>query len=239
MCFSAEASFGASAALLPVGVYCVTRSARTDRRFVPMGMVPIAFGVQQAAEGCVWLGLNRGQPDLVTPAAVAYLFFALAFWPIWTSFCLLLPESRRFAKVSLGVLLALSPVWLWLYAPLAVDPERWLSTQVTHHSIAYEFNELPAFQLAPPEYWRICYLAFVCLPLLVARPGSGGNLMRLAAGVLVAALFAISAMVYWYAFISVWCFFAAIVSVLLGLAFRQLPARSDASDAGVSGGLSL
>src|SRR5262245_6539835 len=111
MCFSAEASFGVSAVLLPVGAYCVTRAIRLDRRFLLLGLTPIAFGVQQAAEGFVWLGLDHGHSHLVSPAAVVFLFFALAFWPFWIPFSLLLPESRRWAKMILLGLAVLSPVW--------------------------------------------------------------------------------------------------------------------------------
>jgi hypothetical protein len=226
MCFSAEASFGASAVLVPVGIYCVSRAAGRDWRFLPLGLMPVAFGVQQAAEGCVWLGLRQDQQVPGTPAAALFLFFALVFWPFWVPFSLLLPESRRPAKVFLGGVAILSLVWLWLYSPLAVDPGRWLSVQVVHHSIHYETSSLPAFRLAPRAAWRVAYLAFICVPLIIARPGSAGNGLRLGAGILVAALFAVSYLVYWYAFTSVWCFFAALLSLLLGLAFTQLPRRA-------------
>jgi hypothetical protein len=236
MCFSAEVSFAAGAVLLPVGAYCVGRAARGDGRFVALGLTPIAFGLQQAAEGCVWLGLRHGHPGLLAPSAAVFLFFALAFWPLWIPLSLLFPESRRPAKAFLGAMVVLSPVWLWLYAPLAAGPGRWLSVEVVHHSIAYELSGLPAFQLAPRVVWRVGYLAFICLPLLVARPGSGyGNRVGLGAGLLVAVLFAVSYLVYWYAFTSVWCFFAAVVSLLLGLAFRHLPAR-DGRRAGAAAG---
>jgi len=138
---------------------------------------------------------------------------------------MLLTESRRPAKRVLLALVVLSPVWLWLYAPLAIDPGRWLSTTVVHHSIAYDMSSLPALEVAPRWVWRVAYLAFICLPLFVARPGPGGNAVRLGASLLVAALFAVSYIVFWYAFTSVWCFFAALVSLLLALAFSQLPRR--------------
>ena len=225
MCFSAEASFSASAVLLPAGAYCVSRAVRGNWRFLPLGIIPIAFSVQQAAEGFVWLGVTHDHPAMVASSAVIFLFFALAFWPIWIPLSLLLPENRRPAKRVLLALVVLSPVWLWLYTPLAIDPDRWLSTTVVHHSIAYEMSSLPALQVAPRWVWRAGYLVFICLPLLVARPGTGGNAVRLGAGLLVAALFAVSYLVFWYAFTSVWCFFAALVSLLLALAFSQLPGR--------------
>jgi hypothetical protein len=232
MCFSAEASFATGAALLPVGAYCVWRAARNEPRFLPLALVPIAFGLQQVAEGFVWLGLHHGDPVLVSRSAVVFLFFALPFWPLWLPLSLLPPEGRRPARVFLAALVLVSPVWLWLYAPLATDPGRWLSTEVVHHSIAYQFSSLPAFQLAPRALWRVAYLASICGPLLVASPGSGGGLLRAVGGGVVAALFVVTYLIYWYAFTSVWCFFAALLSLLLALAFARLPPRAPDAGAG-------
>jgi hypothetical protein len=191
---------------------------------LPLALTPIAFGLQQIAEGCVWLGLRHGDAGLVTGSAVVFLFFALAFWPFWIPFSLLLLEGHRPSRTFLRVTVLLSLVWLWLFAPLATEPGRWLATEVVHHSIAYDISGLPGFQIVPRAVWRIGYLAFICSPLLVARPRDGTTL-RMAGGVLVAGLFLISYLVYWYAFTSVWCFFAALLSLLLGLAFAKLPQR--------------
>jgi hypothetical protein len=211
--------------LLPVGAFCVHRAISRDGRFLPLALTPVAFAAQQAAEGFVWLGLDHGDPALVGRGAVVFLFFALAFWPFWIPFSLLLLESRRAGKRLLATATVLSLVWLWLYAPLAADPGRWLSTEVVHHSIAYDFNDLPAFHLVPRTAWRIAYLAFICVPLLAARPG-GGDRLRLFVGSLVAVLFVLSYLVYWYAFTSVWCFFAALLALLLGVVFARLAERA-------------
>jgi hypothetical protein len=224
MCFSAEASFAASAALLPAGAFCVHRAVHRDARLLPLALTPAAFGVQQAAEGFVWLGLHRGDAALVERGAVVFLFFALAFWPFWIPFSLLPVEGRRAGKRILAVAVALSLVWIWVYFPLAAEPGRLLSTAVVHHSIAYDFRDLPALHLAPRVAWRIAYLAAICVPLLVARPGVGYRL-RLIVGVLIAALFAFCYLVYWYAFTSVWCFFAALLALLLVGVFARLPER--------------
>jgi hypothetical protein len=234
MCFSAEASFAAGAALLPVGAFCVHRAIRRDYRFLPLALTPVAFAVQQAAEGTVWLGLHHGDAVLVERGAVVFLFFALAFWPFWIPFSLLFLESRGGGKKLLAAVSVLSLVWLWLYAPLAADPGRWLSTEVLHHSIAYDINELPAFHLAPRIAWRVAYLAFICGPLLAARPG-GADRLRLLVGGLVAVLFAFCYLVYWYAFTSVWCFFAALLALLLAVVFAGLPEGAD-RPAGASSG---
>src|SRR5262249_39162470 len=94
MCFSPEASFLAGAALLPAGCYCVQSAFRKDLRYLPLAVVPVAFGVQQWSEGVVWLGLQGNDPTLITQASVFFLFFAVAFWPFWIPFSLLVPETR-------------------------------------------------------------------------------------------------------------------------------------------------
>jgi hypothetical protein len=225
MCFSSAASFTAGALLLPIGGYCIHRALRKDPRYLRLAMIPIAFGVQQIVEGCVWLGIHNADESLTERAAVAYLFFSHAFWPFWIAFSLLPTEERRSRRMFLAATALFALVWLGLVAPIAADPGRWLSVEVVHHSIVYQLGELPGFQVAPRLIWRIAYLAFICVPLLVAQPGGvrSSPQARLLFSGMVLGLFVFSYLVYSYAFTSVWCFFAAITSLLLGLVFARLP----------------
>src|SRR3954452_7547143 len=116
MCFSAEASFAASAALLPAGVYCV-RAARKRSASLPLAVIPLAFSAQQFAEGLVWVGLGRGDPALVEGSSLAFLFFALAFWPFWVPFSVAF-TTRRKVVLAVAALLGLA-LGLVLYVPLA------------------------------------------------------------------------------------------------------------------------
>jgi hypothetical protein len=225
MCFSAEASFGAAGALLAVGAYCVSKAIRKDQRFLPLALTPIAFGAQQAAEGFVWLGLHHEDAALVERGTVVFLFFALAFWPFWIPFSLLFPEPRRPAKVFLATTAILSAVWLVLYAPVALDPAAW-HPQIMHHSLDYGTEHLPGFRVVPRIIWQVAYLAFIALPLGIARTG-GHNWLRIFGGGAIALLFAVSYFVYTYAFTSVWCFFAAILSLALAIVFARLPYRAE------------
>ena len=87
MCFSATASFASTALLVPLGISALWRSWRNGRTDLgPLALMPVGFGLQQAMEGALWLELRRGplEPE-PHGAALAYLFFALAFWPIWWS----------------------------------------------------------------------------------------------------------------------------------------------------------
>lgn len=156
---------------------------------------------------------------------MAFLFFAVAFWPFWIPFCLLFPESRPGVRRFLGAITALGAVWLWVYASAVLEPGRLLATEIVCHSISYQIGDLPLSRLVPRVAWRVAYLAFIVTPLAAARPGHWGGRLRLFGGAAVAVLFALCYLVYWYAFLSVWCFFAALLSLLLGFVFYRLPAR--------------
>src|SRR5208283_1631826 len=102
MCFSAPASFGASAALVPAGIYCARTAVRKHLAgLLPLAVVPLVLSVQQFCEGLVWVGVGQQDATLVRNASVAYLFIAIAFWPFWTPLSLLFTERRKWAKILL------------------------------------------------------------------------------------------------------------------------------------------
>ncbi len=55
MCFSPEASFTASAVITTVGIISLKKSQNTESKI--MACIPLFFGLQQFAEGVVWLSL--------------------------------------------------------------------------------------------------------------------------------------------------------------------------------------
>lgn len=59
MCVSAEASFTLSSMLGPIGLYCVANSIRKARTLTALAMIPLIFGIQQFAEGLVWLAITN------------------------------------------------------------------------------------------------------------------------------------------------------------------------------------
>jgi hypothetical protein len=224
MCFSATASFTASAALLTAGSYCVTKAWRQGLKWVPLALVPFAFCAQQFSEGLVWHGLENANGMLVQRAAQVFLFFAIAFWPLWMALCLAPVADERNAKLTLLLMAGFSLIWFWLYFPLATDPDHWLTVHVAHHSIRYEYDDLPGFGLLNRNIWRVGYLLAICVPFYVCqKQGQPGEAKAaLWAGSLVAIVFLVSALVFWYAFTSVWCFFAAVLSLALAGFFYQI-----------------
>ncbi len=217
MCFSAEASFGAAAVLVPAGAWCAWQAAHGDRRLLPLALVPALFGTQQLAEGFVWQALNQGT-DAVGPALV-FLFFALAVWPMWIPLCALCVAAVPWKRRLIGMILLAGLGWLvYLYGPILLAPEAHLRVRVVHHHIQYDYSSLPLYQYVPRQVLRVLYLLNIAVPLGI---GGCANPVLRGFGLLFGASVAVSWAFYSYAFTSVWCFFAAILSGYLCLVFRS------------------
>jgi hypothetical protein len=223
MCVSAEASFALSGLLVPVGVYCMRKAGQRDTASLPLAAVPVLFGIQQFFEGLVWFGLGHDKPSLTRSAALAYLFFALAFWLFWIPLSAMFLESRRKIKTLLGLISLLGLAGgLAYYLPILLGMEP-LSVTAVQHSIQYQFGHLPALDVLPQAAWHLAYLAIVSLPfILVARKQKG--LIVLSTALIFSA--AISHAYFWHAYASVWCFSAALLSLLIGYMFYGLPSAA-------------
>jgi hypothetical protein len=226
MCFSAPASFVSSAALIPAGVYCVSIAIRKDHSHLPLAAIPFFFGVQQFCEGLVWVGFDRHDAILVQRASVAYLFFAIALWPFWIPLSFLCTDTRKKMRLFLGLLMFISLAWTGYFLPMLLEPQRWVAPEVHHHSIRYETAVRPGDAIASPVVWSLSYLLVVAIPLFVGayrwQDNPRGKLLSLAGVFVLVASFALSSYWFWYAFTSIWCFFAALVSLFLCYVFSQL-----------------
>ncbi len=104
MCFSTEASFGASAIILTIGAVCINKSVGLPQRV--LSCIPIVFGIQQFAEGIVWLTLSH--PGL-TPwdkiSTYAFLIFAEVVWPLLVPLAVWLLETNNRKKKILSFFL--------------------------------------------------------------------------------------------------------------------------------------
>jgi hypothetical protein len=188
-------------------------------------MVPPLFGIQQVAEGLVWIGLDQGIAPLAQSASLVFLFFALSFWPVWLPFCVLIVETRKAAKVVIGMMMVPGLAWTaLLYLPILHNPDQWLTTEVVCHSVRYNYSRLPVFQVLPQEAARLCY----ALPIAVSFLITGNSPVRIF-GFLLTAAALVSELVFWYAFTSVWCFLAAGLALFLCVVFAKLPDGRDRS----------
>jgi hypothetical protein len=215
MCFSAEASLGA-AALLPAGAYGVEAAWRKDRRYLPLALMPLLFGLQQICEARVWAGLAVGNPELARLPSLAFLFFALVLWPDWVPLAAAAVEPRGWKRRAFVALAGGGAAFgVAYYVPAAADGGRGLGPAVVGHSVRYDFSAVPA---AGGWAWLALYLVAVCGPLLASRDRS---LRPLGAAVAVSAVVAYA--LFEYAFASVWCFLAAVLSLYLAYALHRVP----------------
>jgi hypothetical protein len=149
VCVSAEASFGLTGVLVPVGIYCVKNAGQRDRLSLPISAIPLVFGVQQFCEGLVWVGIGRGDTDLARFAAMGFLFFALAFWLFWIPFSAVFLEQKRKIRfvLGLGAVVGLTAGAV-LIIPVIANPHA-LQLSVVHHSIQYNYPDPPALRAYP------------------------------------------------------------------------------------------
>lgn len=204
MCFSASASFIAGTALSAVGV--VTIKKARQKVGVPFAMIPLLFGVQQITEGLVWLSLRFDAAALNAAATFMYSLFSHVLWPIFVPFAIMSLETVPWRKkvISLFQLVGIA-VGLYLLYFLIRSP---ITSHVVNKGIVYD----------SPHFYIFPVLAFYFLATCVSCFFSSHKLVNLFGGaVLLSALLA-----YWlYAasFISVWCFFAALLSFIIFLYF--------------------
>ena len=107
---------------------------------------------------------------------------------------------------------------LAMYVPLLLDPAV-LEVQSSHHSIRYDMESSPIFVRMPLLYWECLYVVIIGVPALIS---STRGVPLLGTAVVVSA--GLTHVFFWYATVSVWCFFAAVLSLYLCYAFWKMPA---------------
>lgn len=184
-------------------------------------MVPCLFGIQQASEGLVWVGLDRQAARLVQVSAGVYLFFALAFWPTWFSVAASLIEPEPGRRRFLAVWAALSTMWfLVVFLPLLGEFGPPTAREV-HHSIRYEYADAGGRWQEPLGRWvqRLLYFLTAAVPLLTT---SARRLLLIPVGLSVLSA-VVAACLFDQAFTSVWCLWSAVASVTLMYAVSIAP----------------
>ena len=204
MCFSATASFTAGTLLLGIGTL-VLRAARRPNELA-FAAIPLLFAIQQLVEGVVWLTFNFDAPLLNTLMTHVYSFFSHVLWPAYIPLAvyMLEPPGRRrralIPVVAIGA--AVSTYLLYMLVVYSV-----VSRPIGQH-IEYE----------SPHFYAAAVMLLYLFSTTVSPLLSTHRMVKVF-GVL--ALLSFTAAYYFYAawFISVWCFFAAVLSSIIYLHF--------------------
>ncbi|MCF2521722.1 DUF6629 family protein [Bradyrhizobium sp. G127] len=206
MCFSAEASFTAAAVLVSAGAVSVVRAYKTDRRYLPIAALPLLFGLQQGFEGAVWMA--NGNAALVAQFSLAYMFFSWLAWPVWVPFSVYFLESERRKPLYLVLAIVGGMLGAMQYFPYFAH-NGWLTTQFLPRVIVYEGKELFDYIIGRHTTYAI-YVAVVVGSLLLSREAN----IRIF-GLLVATVLIVTYLFFSYAYISVFCFGGALMSLYL------------------------
>jgi hypothetical protein len=201
MCFSPVASFAVGAGLLGPGYYAIKRTE--NRSMLAFACTPALFSFHQFAEGVLWLSLKN--PDFASwynPALYSYSFISQPIWPIWVPFIMWLMEPDKSRKKILFYLLFVggaSSIYMF-YCLITYN----ISAVVENGHIRY-YRDFPYLNIMRP----VNFVTIAVTPFLSTLRHTK----------LLAAAMMVSLILTYFFFtnylISVWCFFAAILSLLV------------------------
>ena len=205
MCFSATASFSASAVL--VGLGSLAWQAAPTRRDLPFAAIPLLFAGQQLIEGLLWLSFDSGATGLQGALTAGYAFFSQVFWPVYVPLAALLLEPSAARRRALRLLLA-----------IGAAVSAWLLWQTLAHGVTARPSG------AHIEYVTSDSMATLATTLYVLATAASLLLSTLPAvklfGAATLLAFVVTYVVYAEWLISVWCGFEAVLSVLVLLHFK-------------------
>jgi len=203
MCFSATASFGAGAILTAIGAVSL-KTANTPKQ-LPFASIPLIFAAQQIAEGFLWLSLTNPEYARFTiPCTYLFLFFAQIFWPTWVPFAALKLEANERKSKLLKIMTACgAAVSLYFTACIIIFP---VEGMVQDCHILYVFGY--------PQIMTPFVTGFYAIATIGALMVSSVKGMK-TFGISVLVAYVVTAIFYLDFFVSVWCFFSAILSILI------------------------
>src|ERR1700723_2112157 len=207
VCFSASANFAGSAVLGAIGV--ATIAEVKHRRELLFAAMPCLFALHQFTEGFVWLGLDHKLPPVVAhDAGAAFVLYAQGLLPFLLPLSVFLIEptrSRRRRMLGFTILgggLAVYLLWGLIAYPLQVSSGD--------HGIVY-LNRITTTTMV-----AMLYVTATCGALFF----SGFRALVLLAWLNFVGLLVVM-VVRRYEFTSLWCAYAAVVSVVIYFFFRR------------------
>ena len=195
-----------------MGAASIARATQSSTRL--FAAIPLLFGLQQFAEGIVWATMNApAHVALHEVAVVCFLALALVIWPLWAPLALWHIEPRGIRRriqrsfFILGVIIAVVAAHLLLrWEPFAV---------VAGRSIDYQHAKMG---VAIPDF--VLLLAFA-IPTVASFLVSTATMVR-TIGMTLAVSLVLAFLIKQEALTSVWCFFAAVLSVMIFVAVTRM-----------------
>lgn len=213
MCFSPEASFAGGIIISSIGVATVMKIHKPSQ--MVFAVIPLFFGLQQFAEGFLWLTLPYPEYGMVQNfSTYIFLIMAQAIWPVMIPLSVLFMEENKKRRKILWILLAMGLTLSLYYAFCLLFFN--VSPQIVGYHIQYN-NDFPK---------HLAMLAFAVYLIATITPLFVSSIKRThLLGVLMFLSCLVTAIFFRQYLTSVWCFFAAIISIVIFWILRDSKAK--------------
>ena len=207
MCFSAQVSYGSAAFLIATGT--MTTFGNNTKEYRMIAAIPLLFGVQQMAEGLVWQTLGHDSASVLAQfGSLLFVSIALVVWPSWLPWSLYHVEVQENRKQILKVISYMGLAVSLLAATILLQVE--VKAAVVGHSLVYTFLNFERSWPASLDF--LLYDIPTMVPFFVS---SSRTVKK--AGYLVLIGLLTSQVINKEATTSIWCFFAALVSLYIAV----------------------
>lgn len=209
MCFSAVASFSSAGALTVVGVFGLYFAMHGNKRFFALNLITLFYAIQQFSEGMIWIH----SPILTSQIwGEIFLFFAFFIYPWFAGVgCYFLTRQPRLKRRILWVIFAGIVFGLWAFSNVLLTPDLGLD-QCRRH-IYYDVHIMGGYSIDG------LFMHYVLIPIYIFLTSAPffitdkRNLYIVGLAIIVSSI--ICCFIYFDYFISVWCFYAAIITLCI------------------------
>lgn len=170
-----------------------------------MACIPLFFGLQQFAEGVVWLSLLYEQFSFLKQISTAgFILFAWVVWPFWIPYAMEGIELNQGRKKILkwfkyiGLMMSCTLGYALLF--------RDVQASILDCSVIYSFNVSDDIH----KTFGLLYLVGIILPTLISKASKTWLLGAMNLIAYFGTKIFISNRI-----LSIWCFFAAITSIIV------------------------
>ncbi|MCX6182280.1 MAG: hypothetical protein NT150_10165 [Bacteroidetes bacterium] len=213
MCFSATASFSAGIILTVIGIASIKKIQYPAQ--IMFAAIPLIFAIQQFTEGFVWMSLtHHGYHELNEFSTYAFLIFAQIIWPLWVPFSMLMIEKKASRKKIIQIFIVLGMI-LSSYTAFA-----FLSYKVESRILGQHIEYIVDY---PHSLQNIIGALYVISTILPPFLSSVKRMWIL--GIFILLTSVVTAIFYEAYLVSVWCFFAALMSVFVYWIMKQIPSH--------------
>ena len=204
---------------MPLGLYSAHVARRTDQRdYVPLALTPFFFGVQQFVEGLEWTGLDQGRVEPLTSlAGLGFLFFAYCFWMIWIPWSAWsisrTTDSRGLQWRLRWVAILATLIGVGFYLPVLLNPPALQPAVHSNGRLLYDISNLHSILhnfVNTEPIGELVYWGFIVIPLLVVSDRA----VKLFGALIFVSIF-LTWLTYSATFNSVWCFYCAVLSIVV------------------------